>query len=121
LALTVPEAARRTGRNPETIRRWIREGKLTATGELAAGFPTIEDLDASLPEDLYRREAIPFSAAFLAGKAQREYRERGGLRRTPLADFYVGAHAAVAGYRLLTRDAARYRTYFPRLEIITPN
>jgi hypothetical protein len=89
-------------------------------GELAAGFPTIEDLDAALPPDLYRREAIPFAAAFLAGRAHREYRERGGSRMTPLADFYIGAHAAVAGYRLLTRDAARYRTYFPRLELITP-
>jgi predicted nucleic acid-binding protein len=89
-------------------------------GVLAAGFPAIEDLDAALPPDLYRREAIPFSAAFLAGRAHREYRARGGSRPTRLADFYIGAHAAVAGYRLLTRDAARYRTYFPRLELITP-
>lgn len=89
-------------------------------GELAAGFPTIEDLDSALPADLYRREAIPFSAAFLAGRAHRAYQVRGGTRRTPLADFYIGAHAAVAGYRLLTRDAARYRTYFPGLEFITP-
>jgi predicted nucleic acid-binding protein len=89
-------------------------------GELAAGFSTLEGLDAALPPDLYRREAIPFSAAFLAGRAHREYRDRGGTRVTPLADFYIGAHAAVAGYRLLTRDAARYRTYFPRLQLITP-
>ena len=88
--------------------------------ELAAGFGRIEDLDAALPPDLYRREAIPFAAAFLAGRAHRLYRDRGGARRTPLADFYIGAHAAVAGYRLLTRDAARYRAYFPRLGLITP-
>ena len=88
--------------------------------ELAAGFERVEDLDAALPPDLYRREAIPFSAAFLAGRAHRAYRDRGGSRPTPLADFYIGAHAAVAGYRLLTRDASRYRAYFPRLELITP-
>ena len=89
-------------------------------GELAVGFPTVEDLDASLPPDLYRREAVPFAAAFLAGRCYRDYLRRGGTRRTPLPDFYIGAHAAVAGYRLLTRDAARYRTYFPTLELIAP-
>jgi predicted nucleic acid-binding protein len=90
-------------------------------GELAAGFLTVEDLDAALPPDLYRREAIPFAAAFLAGRAHRAYRDRGGSRRSPLADFYIGAHAAIAGYRLLTRDARRYRTYFPTLELISPD
>jgi hypothetical protein len=89
-------------------------------GELAMGYPTLEDLDASLPLDLYRREAVPFEAAFLASRSYREYLRRGGTRSTPLPDFYIGAHAAVAGYRLLTRDAARYRTYFPRLTLIAP-
>lgn len=89
-------------------------------GELAVGYPTVEDLDASLPLDLYRRQAIPFEAAFLASRCYREYLRRGGKRNTPLPDFYIGAHAAVAGYRLLTRDAGRYRTYFPRLSLISP-
>jgi predicted nucleic acid-binding protein len=66
------------------------------------------------------REAIPYEGAFLAGKSFLAYQRRGGLKRSPLPDFLIGAHAAVAGYRLLTRDAARYRTYFPNLELITP-
>ena len=88
--------------------------------EVSVGFETIEELDAALPRDLYRREGLPDEAAFLAGKVFRRYRQSGGEKRSPLPDFYIGAHAAVAGYRLLTRDAARYRTYFPRLNIIAP-
>ncbi len=88
--------------------------------EVSVGFPTIEALDAALPADLYRREDLPYPAAFLAGKCFIRYRRGGGSRRSPLPDFYVGAHAAVAGYRLLTRDATRYRTYFPTLELIAP-
>jgi predicted nucleic acid-binding protein len=67
-----------------------------------------------------RREPLPFDAGFLAGKAYLTYRRRGGTRRSPLADFYIGAHAAVAGHRLLTRDAARYSTYFPTVSLLTP-
>lgn len=63
---------------------------------------------------------MPFEAAFLAGKVFLRYRQAGGARRSPLPDFYIGAHAAVAGYRVLTRDAARYRTYFPNLELVAP-
>jgi len=88
--------------------------------ELAAGFPTIEALDDSLPADLYRREPVPFPAAFLAGRCFADYRRRGGSRSGVLPDFFIGAHAAVSGYRLLTRDPRRYRTYFPALELITP-
>jgi len=88
--------------------------------EVSVGFPTIEALDAALPADLYRREDLPYDAAFLAGKCFIRYRRGGGSKRSPLPDFYVGAHAAVAGYRLLTRDATRYRTYFPTLELIAP-
>jgi predicted nucleic acid-binding protein len=71
-----------------------------------------EDLDAVLPRDIFEREAIPYEAAFLAGKCFAIYRRRGGAKSSPLPDFFIGAHAAVAGYRLLTRDAARYRTFF---------
>lgn len=88
--------------------------------EVSVGFPTIEALDAALPADLYRREDLPYDAAFLAGKCFIRYRRGGGSKRSPLPDFYVGAHAAVAGYRLLTRDATQYRTYFPTLELIAP-
>lgn len=88
--------------------------------EVSVGFDTIESVEAALPEDLYRREGLPYEAAFLCGKVFLEYRRNGGTKRSPLPDFYIGAHAAVAGYRLLTRDASRYRTYFPRLELIAP-
>lgn len=88
--------------------------------EVSVGFPTIEAIEAALPADLYRREELPYEAAFLAGKCFLRYRRGGGDRRSPLPDFYIGAHAAVAGYRLLTRDATRYRTYFPKLELIAP-
>ena len=89
-------------------------------GEVSVRFSRIEDLDAVLPADIAQREAIPYEAAFLAGKAFREYRRRGGHRTSPLPDFFIGAHAAVSGYRLLTRDPRRYRTYFPSLELICP-
>lgn len=88
--------------------------------EVSVGFDSIEALEEVLPHDLYRREHLPFEAAYLAGKAFRRYRMAGGSRHSPLPDFYIGAHAAVAGYRLLTRDVARYRTYFPSLELISP-
>ena len=88
--------------------------------EVSVGFSTIEAVEEALPRDLFRREDLPYEAAFLAGKCFLEYRRGGGAKRSPLPDFYIGAHAAVAGYRLLTRDASRYRTYFPRLELIAP-
>jgi predicted nucleic acid-binding protein len=89
--------------------------------EVSVRFSRIEQLDAVLPRDLYEREAIPFEAAFLAGKSFVSYRKRGGTKRSPLPDFFIGAHASVAGYRLITRDAARYRTFFPRLALIAPS
>jgi predicted nucleic acid-binding protein len=88
--------------------------------EVSVGFDTIEALEEAVPPDLFRREPLPFEAAFLAGKAFKRYRAAGGPRSSPLPDFYIGAHAAVSGYRLMTRDAGRYRTYYPRLELIAP-
>jgi hypothetical protein len=89
--------------------------------EVSIGFDAVEELDRVLPPADYEREVLPYEAAFLAGKAFMAYRRRGGQKRSPLPDFYIGAHAAVRSYRLLTRDAARYRTYFPHLELITPD
>ncbi|RUU12388.1 type II toxin-antitoxin system VapC family toxin [Mesorhizobium sp. USDA-HM6] len=66
------------------------------------------------------RELVPWEAAFVAGVAHSRYRRAGGGRERTLPDFFIGAHAAVAGHRLLTRDPARYRGYFPDLEIISP-
>jgi len=88
--------------------------------EVSVGFDRIEDLDAALPDEFFRREALPWEAAFLAGKCFVKYRRAGGARRAPLPDFYIGAHAAVRGMPLLTRDAGRYRTYFPKLELVVP-
>jgi predicted nucleic acid-binding protein len=88
--------------------------------EVSTGFGRIEDLDDAVPADDFQRETLPYEAGFVAGKAFLAYRRRGGQRRSPLPDFYIGAHAAVRGYRLLTRDVARYRAYFPTLTLITP-
>jgi predicted nucleic acid-binding protein len=88
--------------------------------EVSAGYQTVEELDDLLPADDYEREPLPYPAGFAAGKAFLQYRRGGGDKRSPMPDFYIGAHAAVAGYRLLTRDVARYRTYFPTVAIIAP-
>lgn len=88
--------------------------------EISVRYTRIEDLEAALPKDLIAREHLPYEAAFLAAKAFAEYRTRGGTRTTALPDFFIGAHAAVSGYELLTRDATRFRTYFPKLKLIAP-
>lgn len=88
--------------------------------EVSIGYTTIEGLDAALPPTLYQREPLPREAGFLAGKCFLLYRRRGGLRNSPLPDFYIGAHAAVEHLALLTRDAARYRSYFPTIDILAP-
>jgi predicted nucleic acid-binding protein len=88
--------------------------------EVSITYSTIEALDAALPASLYQREALPWEAVFLAGKCFLRYRRLGGARSSPLPDFYIGAHAAVRRLALLTRDAARYGTYFPTVRILTP-
>ena len=88
--------------------------------EVSVGFDCVEDLEDALLPDLYRRDPLRYEAAFLAGRSLLSYRRRGERRITPLPDFYIGAHAAVAGHQLPTRDARLYQTYFPRLTLIEP-
>jgi predicted nucleic acid-binding protein len=88
--------------------------------EVSVGYQTVEELEELLPAADYEREPLPYLAGFAAGKAFVRYRRGGGDKRSPMPDFYIGAHAAITGYRLLTRDVRRYRTYFPTIDIIAP-
>jgi predicted nucleic acid-binding protein len=88
--------------------------------ELASMRPSEADLAKILAPLDFVREALPFSAAYEAGRAHVDYRKRGGLRERTLPDFFIGAHALVKSHRLLTRDPQRYRGYFPKLDIISP-
>ena len=89
-------------------------------GELSIAFERIEELDAVVADAHLRMEPIPPEALFLAGKVFLQYRRRRGTKHSVLPDFYIGAHAAVMQWPLLTRDAKRYQTYFPTVEFITP-
>jgi predicted nucleic acid-binding protein len=108
----------------DAVERCAEEGLLHINpivyAEVSLAFDTIEALERALPSALFSRSALPWEAGFLAGRCSRSYRHRGGERRSPLADFYIGAHAAVSGMTLLTRDSTRYRTYFPQLRIVAP-
>ena len=108
----------------EALMRLGRETRLVINpliyAEVSVTHSRVETLDAALPEEVFAREPLPWAAGFLAGKVFVTYRRRGGTRRSPMPDFYIGAHAAVRGYRLLTRDRARYAGYFPRVELISP-
>ena len=88
--------------------------------EVSMGFNQPEEVETALPEEFFRRDPLPYAAAFLAGQSFLEYRRRRGERRSPLPDFYIGAHAAIINIPLLTRDVNRYRTYFPSVQLITP-
>ncbi|PTN09705.1 type II toxin-antitoxin system VapC family toxin [Nitrosomonas aestuarii] len=88
--------------------------------EISIGFKRIEELELALPGDYILRENLPYEAAFLAGKCFLKYRKSGGVKNAPLPDFYIGAHAAVRGWSILTRDNGRFNTYFPTLHVITP-
>jgi predicted nucleic acid-binding protein len=107
------------------LQRAATDGRLIINpivyGEISFRFESIEDLEQALPP-VIEREPIPYEAAFLAGKAFTAYRRRAGAtgRTSLLPDFYIGAHAAIRGYRLLTRDVGRYRTYFPKVALIAP-
>ena len=89
--------------------------------EVSIRFETIEEFEDALQVGVFERRAIPWEAAFLAGKCFLKYRRAGGFRAAPLPDFFIGAHAAVDGFRLLTRDASRFRTYFPSVDLIAPD
>lgn len=89
--------------------------------EVSIRFTTVEQLEETLPRQDFRRESIPWAAAFLAGKVFMDYRRNKGTKATTLPDFFIGAHAAVAGLDLLTRDVSRYRTYFPTVNLISPD
>ncbi|MGO4872225.1 MAG: type II toxin-antitoxin system VapC family toxin [Roseiarcus sp.] len=88
--------------------------------EISTRYARIEDLDSMLAEAQIRIAPIPRSALFLAGKAFLRYRAAGGARAGVLPDFFIGAHAAVERWPLLTRDAQRYRTYFPGVTVVAP-
>jgi predicted nucleic acid-binding protein len=88
--------------------------------EVSIGFDRIEEVETILSPTYFRRDPLPWEAAFLAGKCFLAYRRKGGKRTSTLPDFFIGAHAAVLGIPLLTRDISRYRTYFPRLKLIAP-
>jgi len=108
----------------EVIRQAGERGRLVINkviyAEVSMGFKRIEEVDAALPVELFAREDIPDQAAFLAGKAFLAYRRHGGAKTSPLPDFFIGAHAMARGLRLATRDAARFHTYFPGVELIAP-
>jgi predicted nucleic acid-binding protein len=88
--------------------------------EISVNVATLEELNAAIPSSIYLREDLPWEAGFLAAKAFSAYRRKGGPRTSLLPDFYIGAHAAIGNLALLTRDAARFQSYFPRLEILAP-
>jgi len=88
--------------------------------EVSVRYDRVEDVEQALPDDYFVRAPLPWNAGFLAAKCFVTYRKRGGTRRSPLPDFYIGAHAAVAGFTLLTRDPKRYSTYLPGLSLLCP-
>jgi predicted nucleic acid-binding protein len=88
--------------------------------ELAPAFATRRDLDGWLDPAVFQRLPLPYAAGWLAAQAFVKYRRAGGTKSSPLPDFYIGAHAEAEGLTLATRDATRYRTYFPSVSLITP-
>jgi predicted nucleic acid-binding protein len=113
-----------TAWSTDALARQLEAGPLVINpiifAEISVNYLDLETLDSAFPRDIYRREDLPWDAAFLAGKCFVKYRRRGGTRRTPLPDFYIGAHAVIRGYHLLTRDRTRYADHFPKLRIISP-
>jgi hypothetical protein len=88
--------------------------------EVSVRYDRVEDVELALTPEYFVRAPLPWDAAFLAAKCFERYRRDGGTRTAPLPDFFIGAHAAVEGMTLLTRDPRRYRRYFPKLRVIAP-
>jgi predicted nucleic acid-binding protein len=88
--------------------------------EVSIGFNKIEELELALHKGGFQMLEMPKEALFLAGKAYLSYKKGKGTKKSPLPDFYIGAHAAVLGMDLITRDKGRYRTYFPTVRIVCP-
>jgi predicted nucleic acid-binding protein len=107
-----------------TLSQCAEEGKLWINpiiyAEVSVGFSHIEELDDVLPPTIFHRASLPWEASFLAGKCFLRYRRAAGNKTTPLPDCYIGAHAAVSNFTLITRDRGRFHTYFPQLKIICP-
>src|ERR1700751_3036613 len=89
--------------------------------EVSVHFASIEELDDALSPTEFLRLPLPYEAGFLAAKCFLQYRRRGGRGSGPLADFYIGPHAATESLTLLTRDVSRFRTHFPTVQLIVPN
>ena len=107
------------------LERAIRDSSVAVNpvvlAEVSVGFESFEDVEDALPPRIFRRLPLPWEGAFVAGKRFLEYRRRGGTRRSPLPDFYIGAHAQVSGLHLLTRDVRRFQTYYPDVTLISPS
>lgn len=119
------EAAAWHGWARKSVAECAVEGALAVNpvvfAEVCIPFETEALAAAAIDFPFFRRETLPWSAAFHAGQAFGAYKRRGGVRIATLPDFFIGAHARVAGYALLTRDARRYRTYFPDVRLIAPD
>ena len=88
--------------------------------ELCYGFETEVEVEQAMAAFPFKRLELPYAAAFRASRAFRLYKKNKGQKRSPMPDFYIGAHAEVAGLKLLTRDVPRFRTYFPSVALLTP-
>lgn len=109
----------------EQLRLARQQGPVTVNAIICAEIAPVFDFDWSrldrwLRPSLFLREHLPFESSVLAAVAFKKYRTCGGTRTSPLPDFYIGAHAQTRGHALLTRDASRYRTYFPSVPLIAP-
>ena len=88
--------------------------------EISIGFEKIEELEKAIYQLGIKVLEIPREALFLTGKAFLKYRRSKGTKNSPLPDFFIGAHASVAKFSLITRDVAKYKTYFPQIDLVTP-